>query len=236
MMRWETHVHTAEGSACGKAPAAEMAAACRKAGYDGMIVTDHFWHGNTAVNRDLPWQEWVRQFCLGYEHGKAAGKKIGLRVCFGWEYSWDGTDFLTYGLSPEWLLAHPETVTLPPQEYLRLIRRSGGCIVHAHPFREASYVPLIKLLPDQVDAVETYNKGNFEEIYNDRARWYAESYGLLQTSGSDAHHAGAFGGGILTDADIHTTEDYAAAVLHGQIAGLIRNGADMLSGNDYHRG
>ena len=236
MMRWETHVHTAEGSACGKASAAEMAAGCWEAGYDGMIVTDHFWHGNTAVNRDLPWPDWVRQFCLGYEHAREAGKLLGLRVCFGWEYSWDGTDFLTYGLSPAWLLAHPETVTFAPQDYLRLIRHSGGCIVHAHPFREASYVPLIRLLPDQVDAVETYNKGNFEDIYNDRARWYAESYGLPQTSGSDAHAAGVFGGGILTDADIHTTEDYAAAVLHGKIAGLIRNGAELQSESEIFRG
>lgn len=222
MMRWETHMHTAEGSACGKASAAEMAAACKAAGYDGMIVTDHFWHGNTAVNRDLPWEEWARQFCLGYEHAKAAGEQIGLRVCFGWEYTWEGNDFLTYGFSPEWLIAHPETVTLAPLDYFRMIRGEGGCIVHAHPFRIAHYVPYLKLLPDKVDAVETYNRGNYEEIDNERAVWYAESYGLLQTSGSDAHAPGAFGGGILTEADIRSSKDYADAVLQGKIAGLIR--------------
>ena len=236
MMRWETHVHTAEGSACGRASAADMAAACRAEGYDGMIVTDHFWHGNTAVNRDLPWEEWVRQFCLGYEHARTAGARIGLRVCFGWEYSWEGTDFLTYGLNPDWLLAHPETVTLKPQEYLRLIRGAGGCIVHAHPFREAHYVPYVKLLPDQVDAVETYNKGNYEEIYNERALWFAESYGLPQTAGSDAHDVTQFGGGIITEADIRTTADYADAVLHGKIAGLIRQGTAVPFGTKNYRG
>ena len=34
---------------------------------------------------------------------------------------------------------------------------------------------------------------------NDRALWYAESYGLRQTAGSDAHWQTAFRGGILTE-------------------------------------
>lgn len=221
MMRWETHVHTQEGSACAKSTAEEMAKGCKAAGYDGMFVTDHFYHGNTAVDRSLPWEEWVRQFCLGYYHAKETGDAIGLRVCFGWEYSWEGNDFLTYGLPPEWLLAHPETVTLPRMEYLKLIRQAGGCLVHAHTFRQASYVPLIKLLPDQVDAVEVYNAGNFEDVYNARAYWYAESYGLPKTAGSDAHWNDAFQGGILTECEIHSTEDYPAVIRNGGIAGLI---------------
>ena len=220
-MRWETHVHTNEASACATASGAEMARGCKQAGYDGMFVTDHFYHGNTSVDRSLPWEEWVRQFCLGYYHAKETGDAIGLRVCFGWEYSWEGNDFLTYGLPPEWLAAHPETVVVSPMNYLKLIRHAGGFLVHAHPFRQEAYVPLIKLLPDQVDAVEVYNAGNHRESYNARALWYAESYGLPQTSGSDTHRKDFFAGGILTEQEIRSTEDYAAVVRGGGIAGLI---------------
>ena len=220
MLRWETHTHTSEGSACATASAAEMAKGCKEAGYDGMFVTDHFYHGNTAVDRDLPWPEWVRRFCLGYEHAKETGSRIGLRVCFGWEYSWEGNDFLTYGLPPEWLLAHPETVTLPPIEYLKLVRTSGGCIVHAHPFREEAYVKMIRLLPAHVDAVEVYNGGNRRPEFNERAKWYAGSYGLPQTSGTDTHQKDWFSGGILTEQDIRSTEDYPDILRYG-IAGLI---------------
>lgn len=220
-MRWETHVHTAEGSACAVTPAADMAKGCKRAGYDGMFVTDHFYHGNTCTDRSLPWEEWVRQFSLGYYHAKEAGDQIGLRVCFGWEYSWDGTDFLTYGLSPAWLAAHPETISLEPPAYLRLIRASGGCIVHAHPFREAAYIKMFRLIPDLVDGVEVFNGGNYLAAYNDRALWYAESFGLPQTAGSDAHNDHAFSGGILTDCEIHNTEDYPAVVRQGGISGLI---------------
>ena len=226
MMRWETHLHTNEASACATASAAEMARGCKAAGLDGMFVTDHFYYGNTCVDRRLPWEEWVRQFCLGYYHAKDEGDRIGLRVCFGWEYSWDGNDFLTYGLSPQWLAAHPEVIEVTPYEYLKLVRDAGGCVVHAHPFRQESYVPMIKLLPDLVDAVEVYNGGNHEEEYNRRALWYAESYGLRQTSGSDTHQSNSFTGGILTEYEILSTEDYRSVIRSGSIAGLIRNGID----------
>ena len=228
MMRWETHLHTKEGSACAMASAADMARGCKAAGYDGMFVTDHFYDGNTCVDRGLLWEEWARQFALGYYHAREAGAQIGLRVCFGWEYSWDGNDFLTYGLSPEWLAAHPETISVTPYEYLKLIRDAGGCIVHAHPFRQESYVPLIKLLPDMVDAVEVYNGGNHEEAYNERAQWYADSFGLRQTAGSDTHNSDWFNGGILTECEIQSTEDYRGVIRSGGIAGLIKHGKDCL--------
>lgn len=221
-MRWETHVHTKEGSACAKASAADMARGCKAAGFDGMFVTDHFYCGNTSVDRSLPWEEWVRQFALGYYHAKEIGDTIGLRVCFGWEYSWEGNDFLTYGLSPAWLAAHPETIELEPVSYLRLVRESGGCIIHAHPFRQASYIRYIKLLPEEVDGVEVYNAGNYEPIFNERALWYAESYGLPKTAGSDTHRSDLFAAGIITAEDIRSTEDYPAVVRGGGISGLIQ--------------
>lgn len=40
--RYETHMHTAEGSRCGRMPAAEMVRAYKKLGYTGVFVTDHF--------------------------------------------------------------------------------------------------------------------------------------------------------------------------------------------------
>ncbi len=226
IMRWETHTHTAEASRCGRASAADMARACRAAGYDGMIVTDHFYHGNTCVDRALPWEEWVRQFCLGYYHAKEAGSAIGLTVAFGWEYSWEGTDFLTYGLSPQWLAAHPEVTAVSPTDYLALIRAEGGCLVQAHPFREEWYVQAIRLLPDKVDAAEVWNAGNRLEVFNERAQWYADSFGLLRTSGSDAHWESAFRGGILTERTLTCTEDYAACVKENGICGLIVDGQD----------
>ena len=52
--RYETHLHTCQGSACASATGAEMARAHLAAGYTGIFITDHFFNGNTAVPRELP--------------------------------------------------------------------------------------------------------------------------------------------------------------------------------------
>lgn len=44
----ETHLHTAQGSACAVSTGEEMARAHKAAGYDAIILTDHFFGGNTG--------------------------------------------------------------------------------------------------------------------------------------------------------------------------------------------
>ena len=75
MFKYETHMHTKEGSACSSAPAADMARAHKEAGYDGIFVTDHFFNANTAVPRDLPWEERIDRYFLGYEHAKESATR-----------------------------------------------------------------------------------------------------------------------------------------------------------------
>ena len=82
---YETHMHTSQGSACAHSTGEEMARAYHERGYTGIIVTDHFFNGNSAVPKDLPWTERVERFLKGYEQAKATGEAIGLQVFFGWE-------------------------------------------------------------------------------------------------------------------------------------------------------
>ena len=77
---YETHLHTSQGSACGKAEGAQMARACKAAGYTGIFVTDHNWGGNTAVDRSLPWEEWTAEFAKGYREARAEGDRLGTRA------------------------------------------------------------------------------------------------------------------------------------------------------------
>ena len=156
-------------------------------GYSGFVVTDHFYTGNTAVPRDLPWEEWVNRFCEGYRSAKKRGDELGLDVFFGWEFGLGGgTEFLTLGLDEDWLLAHPDVIRMDPAAYSTKVHEAGGYLIHAHPFLEASYVPCIRLFPRLVDAVEVLNapKGDF---INARAAEYALAYDLTQTAGSDSH-------------------------------------------------
>lgn len=155
-------------------------------GYTGLIISDHFFNGNTAVPKDLPWEERIEQFCKGYEVAKARGDKIGIDVFLAWENSYRGNDFLTYGLDKKWLLEHPYCDTLPVKEYLCLVKKSGGYSVQAHPYREADYVDMIRLLPRNVDAVETVNACN-TDFENKMADIYATEYGLTKVCGTDNH-------------------------------------------------
>lgn len=192
--RYDLHVHTSEVSACARSTADAIADFYREQGYQGIVITNHFFNGNTTVPRDgsLPWEEMVRRYCTGYEIAKKRGDEIGLDVFFGWEYSTYGGagDFVTLGLDEAWLLAHPDVHRMEPTAYFDLVHADGGFIIHAHPFLQASYTKGFFLFPNYEDAVEVLNAGK-TDFTNARAKEYAENFGLIGVSGSDCHSVGA---------------------------------------------
>ncbi len=184
--KYETHAHTSEVSKCSRISAVKLVQLYKEYRYSGVCITDHFLNGNTTVPSELSWSERIELFCKGYQYAYQEGRRIGIDVFFGWEYSYLGTDLLTYGLDKEWLLNHPEVLSIDINQYCDLVHKYGGFIVHAHPFREAEYIDMIRLLPRKVDAVEVDNscRTDFE---NKLAEQYADNYNLLKTAGSDNH-------------------------------------------------
>lgn len=222
MYKYDTHVHTAEASGCATASGAEQARRYKELGYDGIIITDHFFNGNSAIHNYYDWYDRVRQFCKGYENAKSEGDKIGLKVFFGIEYSYFGTDLLTYGIDKDWLYQNDNIMDVSVYEYIKRVHDAGGIIVHAHPFREASYINEVKLMPKWVDGVEVYNAGNYDEKFNERAKWYAEQYNLPITAGTDNHHLTTDKiSGICTEQPLESIEDYMDAVVCRKISEII---------------
>lgn len=216
--KYETHLHTAEGSRCASTPGAEMARAHKNNGYTGIFVTDHFFNGNTAVPRDLPWQERVELFCKGYENALEEGKKIGLQVFFGFEYCYQAMDFLVYNLDKQWLIDHEDIDRWPPRMAFAKMREDGGFIIHAHPFRERDYVSHIQLFPRDVDGVEIVNGAHKDPRMNERAAIYARMYDLPGTAGSDSHHsADLLGSGVETEELIEEPLDYLRLMREGKL-------------------
>ena len=218
---YETHVHTKEGSACAVDSGSEIAKAYKEAGYTGIIITDHFFYGNTAVDRNLSWCDWVEGYCKGYEIAKKAGDEIGLQVFFGWEAGYQATDFLVYGLDKEWLLKHPEIKDATIEEQYKLVHEYGGMVIHAHPFREEDYIPEIRLFPEYVDGVEGINAKHVRcygdvhgiAVFDTRAQEYARKYDLPQTGGSDVHNSKVlYGGGMAFSRKLEDIKDYIKAV------------------------
>lgn len=214
--KYETHTHTSESSKCSRITAAELVRFYKTSGYSGVCITDHFLNGNTTVPKELPWAERIELFCKGYENAYREGKRIGIDVFFGWEYSYWGTDLLTYGLNKEWLLNHPEITSIDINEYCDLVHAHSGFIVHAHPFREADYIAMIRLLPRKVDAVEIDNSCGvgFE---NRLAAQYADNYKLLKSAGSDNHSGNVHRlAGLQLDRPLVSIDDMIRAIKDGK--------------------
>lgn len=219
---YETHLHTCEGSKCAVSSGKEMAAACHRAGYTGIMVTDHFYYGNTAVDRSLGWEDWVSGYCKGYENAKEEGDKIGLQVFFGWESTYEGTDFLVYGLDKEWLLKHPEIRDASIPEQFKIVHEYGGIVIHAHPYREDFYIPGIKLYPEYVDAVEIANATHTSEFsrnhnnpeFDIKAVLYAKEHNFPTTAGSDVHSTTLLFGGVACKKKFDSVRDYMNLVMN----------------------
>ena len=220
MYKIETHLHTTHSSKCGWLDAATLTEAYRAAGYDGIIVTDHFNRTTFEYLKvDLTSDtDKVRSFLGGYDRMAEEGAKRGLRIYKGAELRFDEceNDYLLFGW-PDELLADPEAVfRMGVAAFAPLARAAGAVIVQAHPYRWGC-TPAIACY---LDGVAVANRNPRHENHNDRAAEYAKQFGLLGLCGSDCHQPPDIGlGGILTE---ELPEDSDA------MAALIRSGAYTL--------
>ncbi len=206
VFKFDIHLHTYEGSICGKSKAEDIVNVYKNAGYDGVVITDHFFTGNSRAPKDLPWEERAYLMFEGYRKAKEIGDKIGLKVFGGFEYFDKGSDFLVYGIYEDFIAKHPELPEMKITDALTLFRENGGFVIHAHPLRISKYQRSMgfHLYPDFVDAIEVYNgaqdeKANkFDPRGNVFAKYYADQTDLPQTAASDTHDINLrYGGSML---------------------------------------
>ena len=217
MYLYETHLHTCQGSACGRSEGHEYISLYKDMGYDGIFVTDHFFQGNCAAPRSGPWAARVDAYMRGYEDAANEGAKRGLKVFFGIEQKFDdGDEYLLYGLDKAFLLAHPEMEGWTREELFDHVHAFGGCMVQAHPFRDRGYIVRIHLQLSGIDAVEAVNIGN--KPHEDAcALKLAKALSLPMTCGSDIHGAENAvpekTGGVCLSEPLMDGKDYARYLL-----------------------
>lgn len=217
---YETHMHTCQGSACGRSTGREHVHFYKDAGYTGIIVTDHFFGGNTAVDRSLPWEERIDLFWKGYEDAYEEGLKVGLDVFFGLEQNYHGDEYLIYGLTKEYMKSHPEMEHWTRAQQLSEVHAAGGCVIQAHPFRMRDYMDRIRVGSDFADGVEVANKGN-APLDDARCMLYAREKGLLMTAGSDNHRSPAdMTYGVELEERLGSIRDYVKLILNRGRIGL----------------
>ena len=214
MYRYETHLHTYPVSRCARRSPRENLEFYKSLGYDGVFITNHFLDGNINIEHDRPYEEKINFYCSDYEEALSLSEEIGIKVFFGVEMSYKGTDFLVYGLDKAWYLAHPEIIGMIRSELLAYLQSNGALVIQAHPYREANYIDHIRLFPRQVHGIEILNASR-PDFENNMAAYYAEQYGLIPFAGSD-NHSGAKHkrlGGMESDTPIVDEADFVARVM-----------------------
>ena len=210
---FETHCHTSDVSGCANIPAARVVEEQIAAGYSGIVITDHF-NRYTFSRREWRGGEEAVQFYLtGYRRAKAAAGDR-LIVLLGMELTFyeNNNDYLVYGVTEEFLMAHPNLMELGIEAFSALARENGLLLFQAHPFRNRMTVVDHNLL----DGVEVHNGNPRHDSRNDIALAWAEKFGLLQSSGSDYHELeDLHRGGILTSSPITSNEELIAALKAG---------------------
>lgn len=214
----ELHAHTSEVSPCARVPAEEVVHHYLGAGYNGLVITDHF-NVRTLGGGDA--DEKSERFLRGFYTAERAAAGTGLRLYLGAELQFsDGSpcEYLVYGLTPELIFKMIPLVAAGPAALHAFTREHGAALFQAHPFRRGQS----PALPAHLDGIEVHNGNPRHESRNDIAALFQAHNGLRAVSGSDYHQSDDIGrGGILTET---LPEDGAA------LACLLLSGAYRLIG------
>ncbi len=212
---YETHSHTSEASACGMVAGKDYITYMKQKGYSGMIITDHFFNGNSCVPRSLPWKDRVDLYCSGFDHAFEASRGRHFSVFFGIEFNFEGDEYLLYGVDKSWLLEQGDILTKSRKEVYTRVHQGGGIMIQAHPYRERGYLKDIRLTPSVSDGIEIYNAANGDH-QNVRALAYARDLQVPVTAGSDIHyfHDKPLGG-MMFSSRLESTAEFAEQVMAG---------------------
>lgn len=226
MFKTELHCHSAEVSACGRIFSDRIVEKYVEAGYTTLFITNHF--SNSTFNHkkvglhDATWEEKVAFFMNGY-HALVKAAEGKLNVLLGIEIRFDPdgkNDYLIYGITEEFLLAHPEILDSGMEQNSQIFRDAGMLIIQAHPFRNK--MKIIK--PASLDGIEVYNGHIGHDSRNCIAYQWSEMFGLIKTSGTDLHreiHQPC--GGILTEEPVTSASQLIDILRSGKYE-LIREG------------
>lgn len=194
-MRVEMHVHTSEGSPCAETDAEDIVKAYAQAGYDAIVITNHF-DNNLLKDFGNTDEEQIERYLLGYKKAKAVEAEYGIKVMLGIEIRLEPNDedFLIYGVDETFLFQNPKLCFMKQKEIYDLCHLHGAVFYQAHPFRE----PCLPQNPAFLDGMEYNQRPNSGNNNEKLEKWLKDYPALKLISGSDCHNLEQIGfGGII---------------------------------------
>ena len=196
ILRLDLHVHSHYSADC-LVPLEQLVSAARRAGLDGIALTDH--NELAGALRLASMVDDGFRVIPGEEIATSEGEIIGL--------------FLSQRIPPG----------LSPRETIARIKDQGGLVYIPHPV--ARGVPprlrwraLVDLLPE-VDILEGFNSRVPLVRDDHRARALAIAHGKAIGAGSDAHFPFEYGRGWVEIEDFRSPEEFLANLRRGTAIG-----------------
>lgn len=191
-MKFDLHMHTLRYSPDSETDPFELLKAARRAGLDGIVITEH----------DCLWPE--------AELDELRAAEPGLIILGGMEVTGRGGDVLVYGVT--------DGSTLPRGigwgELVKEVHRQGGAAVAAHPNRWGQ--PFEKVVRDsgaELDGIEVMSNNMDADLRREAQELLKRYPEYAQLGNSDSHAPWSVGCCFTVfDAEIRTNADLVAAI------------------------
>ncbi len=185
-MKLELHAHSREISPCGHLSLDELTTLYRDAGYDALVLTNHF---STNVAGVLAAKRGISDFHRAYFECIAAAEEIGrskgLLVLPGCELRFDhcANDYLVFGMSADMCRDWRSICAMKERNFGDFARDNGILFYQAHPFRDGMTV----VAPECLFGLEVLNTNPRHDGRNRIAEAWADMHHLHKIAGSDCH-------------------------------------------------
>ncbi|HXD87181.1 MAG TPA: CehA/McbA family metallohydrolase [Urbifossiella sp.] len=191
-MKFDLHLHTSRHSSDSATDPFELLDAARKAGLDGVVLTEH----------DYFWPD--------EELAELQAAAPDLVVLSGMEVTGRGGDVLVYGITDPFAL--PKGIGWG--ELCREVHRQGGAAVAAHPNRWGQpFERVVREAGAELDGIEVMSNNMERELRVQAAELLVKYPHFAQLGNSDSHAPWSVGCCYTDfDADIRTIADLVAAI------------------------
>ena len=187
-MKIDTHTHTRGVSFCSHVTPFEYVRAYKKAGYDAVILTNHYSRQYMFRYGDT-FEKQIEIYLNEYRLAKREGEEVGLPVFFAAEVAIATPqspyiEFLLYGADEDFFLSHPALYDKSQKELYKICNDSHVLMFQSHPFRsEQGHLPMD---PEFMDGTEI----NCHPLFlrnEEKVREFADKNKLALLCGSDFH-------------------------------------------------
>lgn len=208
METWiEFHIHTEVGSSDSFLKLEELVNESLRLGLNGICISEHF--SFRKVDDDVYKTIYKSYFDLIH-----ITKNTDLLVFPGLEIRLeDDTEYLVYGI-----IIPKEIFNLSWNDAVKEIRKIGGLVIKAHPFRNNNII-------GEVDGIEVYNSVSSKQTNNACAKWFLNHQNLCYTVGSDVHFGDQIGQAVtIFNKKIESNMDLVEAIKAGEYSGFVLEG------------